>query len=300
MSAFFLFFFLSGFCSLIYQVVWLRVAMASFGVTTPLVSIVLSVFMAGLALGSWGGGRLVRSFESYPAWFFISLYGASELAIGISGLTVAPLFRAGTKVLSDQGAAWGSTGYYLACAAWVGFVMLPFCTCMGATFPLAMAGIRTAYRNKSSTSFSYLYLANVLGAVAGTIGSAYVFIELLGFSKTLLTAVALNAVIAAMAFAVAFTHRKSPGDNVPAATPASGLNAPAWEVADFAPAGPISLPLLFTSGLACLGMEVVWTRQFIRSWGQWCIRSRPCWQCTWALRRWVQTGIETGSGASAT
>ena len=59
MTPFFCFFFLSGFCSLVYQVVWLRVAMADFGVTTPLVSMVLSVFMAGLALGSWGGGVLV-------------------------------------------------------------------------------------------------------------------------------------------------------------------------------------------------------------------------------------------------
>jgi len=57
MSVFFLFFFLSGFCSLVYQVVWLRVAMAGFGVTPPLISIVLSIFMAGLALGSWAGGR---------------------------------------------------------------------------------------------------------------------------------------------------------------------------------------------------------------------------------------------------
>jgi predicted membrane-bound spermidine synthase len=263
MSAFFLCFFLSGFCSLIYQVVWLRVATASFGVTTPLVSIVLSVFMAGLALGSWGGGRLARSCENYPAWFFISLYGATELLIGVSGLAVAPLLRAGTKVLSAQGASWGSPGYYLACAGWVGFVMLPFCTCMGATFPLAMAGIRTAFREKSSTSFSYLYLANVLGAMAGTIGSAYVFIELLGFSKTLLTAVALNAVIAATAFAVAFARRNSPGGKLPAAIPASSLNASAADLADSAPASPIALPLLFTSGLASLGMEVVWTRQFI-------------------------------------
>jgi len=55
MILFFFFFFFSGFCSLVYQVVWLRVAMAGFGVTTPLISIVLSVFMAGLALGSWAG-----------------------------------------------------------------------------------------------------------------------------------------------------------------------------------------------------------------------------------------------------
>ena len=42
--------FASGFAGLVYEVVWLRLAMAAFGVTTPLVSIVLAVFMAVLAM----------------------------------------------------------------------------------------------------------------------------------------------------------------------------------------------------------------------------------------------------------
>lgn len=54
------FFVVSGFCGLVYEVVWLRLAMASFGVTTALVSIVISMFMAGLGLGSWGAGILTR------------------------------------------------------------------------------------------------------------------------------------------------------------------------------------------------------------------------------------------------
>src|SRR5262245_16802762 len=146
MNFFFGFFFLSGFCSLVYQVVWLRVAMASFGVTTPLVSIVLSIFMAGLAFGSWAGGRLTRSFALRPFEFFISCYGTIELIIGISGLVVAPLLLAGRTLLSDHGASWGSPSFYIASAAWVGLVMLPFCTCMGATFPVAMAGIQSGFR----------------------------------------------------------------------------------------------------------------------------------------------------------
>src|ERR1700688_2775786 len=63
---FFCFFFLSGFCSLMYQVVWLRMAMADFGVTTAQVSILLSVFMAGLALGGWAGGAPGSGF-SFPS-----------------------------------------------------------------------------------------------------------------------------------------------------------------------------------------------------------------------------------------
>ena len=54
----FLLFVVSGFCGLVYQIVWLRLAFASFGIVTPVLSILLSAFMAGLALGSWLGGRL--------------------------------------------------------------------------------------------------------------------------------------------------------------------------------------------------------------------------------------------------
>ena len=52
---YFIFFFLSGFCGILYELVWLRLSMAEFGVTTALVSIFLSVFMAGL--GSDPGRR---------------------------------------------------------------------------------------------------------------------------------------------------------------------------------------------------------------------------------------------------
>ena len=63
MNWFFIFFFISGFCSVLYELVWLRLAMAQFGVTTAMVSIVLSVFMAGLGLGSWASGRWLRQTE---------------------------------------------------------------------------------------------------------------------------------------------------------------------------------------------------------------------------------------------
>ena len=49
----FLLFLVSGFCGLLYQVVWVRMAYAAFGVITPVLSVVVSVFMLGLSLGSW-------------------------------------------------------------------------------------------------------------------------------------------------------------------------------------------------------------------------------------------------------
>lgn len=49
-------FFASGFCSLLYQIIWTRLAFAAFGIITPVLSVVVSVFMLGLGIGSiWGG-----------------------------------------------------------------------------------------------------------------------------------------------------------------------------------------------------------------------------------------------------
>src|SRR5262249_46539167 len=185
-SAFFAFFFLvSGFCSLVYEVVWLRLAMAGYGVTTPMVSIVLSVFMGGLAIGSWLAGRWARRLEAQPA-ALVRLYAVAELLVAGSGEAV-PRGLVWGRALLQGGATgdWGSSSYYLASALCVAVVLLPFCCSMGATFPLAMGALRRLAPGGSERSFSYLYVANVAGATAGTLGSAFVLIELLGFRGTL-------------------------------------------------------------------------------------------------------------------
>ena len=81
----FTFFLVSGFCSLVDEVVWVRLAMAAFGVTTPLIAIVLSVFMAGLALGSWLGGRLAPRLSRGDPRRALRAYAVVELVIGVHG-----------------------------------------------------------------------------------------------------------------------------------------------------------------------------------------------------------------------
>src|ERR1700677_2323811 len=88
MNWFLVFFFLSGFCSILYEIIWLRLAMAQFGITSALVSIVLSMFMAGLGLGSWGSGRLIRRYGDRLNFPVLRLYALTELLIGLSALLV--------------------------------------------------------------------------------------------------------------------------------------------------------------------------------------------------------------------
>src|SRR5882757_11499648 len=99
---FFLFFF-SGFAGLVYQVVWTRMAFASFGIITPVLSVVLSVFMLGLAVGSWIGGRFIASLVKKTGLSGIAFYAAAELLIGLGAFAVPKLFMICERVLLPTG-----------------------------------------------------------------------------------------------------------------------------------------------------------------------------------------------------
>ena len=254
---FYAFFFASGFASLVYEIVWLRMAMAQFGVTTALTSIVLSVFMAGLALGSWGSGRLARRWrQEGNGARALRTYGALELLIGLSAFVVPAVLRWGHAILArqTQSASWGSAAYYVASAFWIALALLPFCALMGATFPTAMAALRAGGRGERA--FSYLYVANVLGALAGTLASGFLLIELLGFAGTVRATALLNFGVAAAAMAHSWRRGGSVAP-VPAARPVRGTRK---ESATAPPSGV--LWFLFATGLMSLGMEVVWIRLF--------------------------------------
>lgn len=253
---YFAFFIVSGLCGLVYEVVWLRLAMASFGVTTALTSIVLSAFMLGLGLGSWGAGLLTRRALDTNGPRALRIYAIAELLIGVSSFAVPFELRIGRQILLHlrSFAGWQSSGYYVAAGIWIAFALVPWCVCMGSTFPLLMAVIRKTDRAASERSFSYLYLANVLGALIGTLASAFVLIELLGFHGTLRVAGCLNAALAIAALALSFRADASvleekQAEKSPAESGLYGLRD-GWV-----------LLFLFTTGMVSMGMEIVWIRQ---------------------------------------
>jgi spermidine synthase len=250
---FFTFFLVSGFCSILYEIVWLRLAMAQFGVTSALASIVISVFMAGLGLGSWGSGRLIRKYEMRVRVPALRLYALAELLIGMSALLVPYQLLWGRKLLEWIGAS-SSWAYYLGSGTWIALTLVPWCACMGATIPVAMLAIRRRDPERSQRSFSYLYLSNVLGAVIGAT-FPLLLIELYGFRDTLKIGAACNGLLAlsAMLLSLGRTEPSGPVRTEPAT---KGVASRASSQ------GNRPLALLFLTGLTSIGMEVVWIRQF--------------------------------------
>jgi predicted membrane-bound spermidine synthase len=264
---FFVFFVISGFCGLLYELVWLRLSMAAFGVTTAQVSIVLSIFMAGLGLGALGGGRLSRRAGGGGVKRPLRLYAAIELLIGVSALLVPRELEVGRRLLQSV-AISHSPGYYLGTGAWMALSLLPWCACMGATFPIAMAALRSGAGADGDTRrrFSYLYVANLAGAVGGAT-LPLLLIEVLGFHGTLRLAAILNGSLAAavLLLGASLAARTTPSTvaralAAPRPGAAGGVGAGAG-AGGLASRAPVLLLLLFLTGLTSMAMEVVWIRQ---------------------------------------
>jgi predicted membrane-bound spermidine synthase len=258
MGYFFLFFFVSGFCSILYEIIWLRLSMAQFGVTSALVSIVLSMFMAGLGLGSWLSGRALRHedgrFKVHP----LRIYAFVELLIGISAIAVPYELKLGRHLLEHWQLS-SSWAYYLASGAWVALSLIPWSACMGATFPLVMLATKRTFSDQAKRSFSYLYLANVLGAVLGALIPP-LLVEVYGFHGTLRIGAMLNCVLAAsaMVFTRVYTRPVTSPDRISE----KGTEPPNSPELNSRSGGKRALALLFATGLTSMGIEVVWIRQF--------------------------------------
>ncbi|HXJ89421.1 MAG TPA: hypothetical protein VMS18_21570 [Candidatus Binatia bacterium] len=257
MQWYFCFFVISGFCSILYEIVWLRISMAQFGVTTAMVSLVLSAFMVGLGAGSWAAGLITRKFDAFPA---LRLYALTELLIGLSALAVPIELAWGRELLLGTVSGMSLSTFYFPSALWLAITLVPWCACMGATFPFAMAAIRQQGRAESVKSFSYLYLPNIIGATAGAVLPLFL-IELFGFHRTLRIAAVLNLLLAGAAFSLSFLRKPAGVTKEETQGGLPALSSPGTL------SGRALLALLFATGLTSMGIEVVWVRLYTPSLG---------------------------------
>lgn len=232
--------------------------MAQLGVTTAMVSLVLSAFMVGLGIGSWAAGLIVRRYgPKFPA---LKLYALVELLIGVSAFAVPIELAWGRELLLKNFPAMSLSTSYFPSAVWLAITLVPWCACMGATFPFMMAPIKQEGDVKASKSFSFLYLPNLIGATLGTVLPLFL-IKLFGFHRTLRVAAVLNLLLAGVAFFLSFVRR-------PTAVKQAAVDS---EPQSFSTSDTLSeralLGLLFGTGLTSMGVEVVWVRLFTPSLG---------------------------------
>ncbi|MEQ8844133.1 MAG: fused MFS/spermidine synthase [Phycisphaerales bacterium] len=231
-------FFLSGVAGLGYQMVWTRMFAVGLGHEAPGMLAVVAAFFGGLALGAFViDPRIGRS--DRPDRWYIGL----EVMIGAWGLLTATLIPAINELVPTlTGPDPDAWRHWMVAFLVPLATLLPATTAMGATLP-AMDRLfcRLVGRPRS---IGGLYAANTLGAVAGTLGSAFFIIPALGFSRTVVLLAAMNFVSAAL---VVVTRRPTTD---PRATPA---HEPVTDAPSFGRLGVT----LFATGLLGIGYEVI-------------------------------------------
>ncbi len=208
--------------------------------------------MLGLGLGAWSAGCWVERRQAVPPDYWLKLYGVIECFIGLWALAVPRLFHIGELCLLRIGQM--SSALCLASSTIaITIALLPASWFMGMTFPVMMAFVRHQWKD-SRASFSFLYRANMLGALAGVVLTAVFLIERLGFCASNLVGVAANIINAMICFSMSLAPRKQTADRM--------LGGRAPEPTSSASRSPALLPPIFVTGFVSMAYEVMWTRAF--------------------------------------
>lgn len=188
--------FFSGFCSLAYQVVWLREFRLIFGGAAPAASAVLAVFMGGLGAGGLYLGKRVET-TRYPGRWYAAIEAGITVATVLSPLVligIRALYRLSGGV-QTLGLPMATLLQILMTAAAIG----PACFLMGGTLPglLRVAQSDTDSRRVTTALF---YGLNVGGAVLGAVVATFWWLQMFGNFWTLAIACLVNALLAAFAY----------------------------------------------------------------------------------------------------
>jgi spermidine synthase len=200
-------FFFSGFCNLVYEVIWARMFNLVFGVTVFAISTVLAAFMLGMASGGIVFGRLADRQKNNLALFALVHVGifVSTLLLLLVFPVCQMAYLAAHNVFDNNFPAIRTVMFLLAI-----LLMIVPTTLMGATFPVAVRLINGA-ADRVGSDVGTLYSVNTLGSVAGCIAAVFVLLGALGMKGTIVAAAGLDLIIGVFAFAAsrAFATEKA-------------------------------------------------------------------------------------------
>jgi len=204
---------ISGAGALGAEVVWTRLMAMLLGSTVYVFSIILAVFLIGLAIGSGVGSALVRSVRPQLAlgWCQVLLAGgiawtACMIADSLPYWPIDPLMAA---------SPWFIFQLDMARCLWA---ILPPTLLWGASFPLACAAVAEAGEDSGRVVGS-VYAANTFGAILGALLVSLFLVPAIGTQQT--ERVLLVASAAGAVFVLAPCIRRSRSLSLAAAVAAS-------------------------------------------------------------------------------
>jgi spermidine synthase len=195
----------SGFASLTLQIVWTRLLAMIVGPTTYAFSLVVAVFIIGIAGGSAVGAGLAKR-SRHPAFglSIVLLAGALCSLSAAWGVDWALMTLA--EIASRPELSF--SGLLMREALLIGVLLLPVTLTFGAAFPFAVS-LAASSDETVTEQLGRLYAINTLGAIAGSLAAGFILVPAFGLHLTIRGLAALIAVSAAILAIVASLTRAS-------------------------------------------------------------------------------------------
>jgi spermidine synthase len=184
---------LSGFCGLVFLVVWDRAFKYSFGIDAISSVVIAGTLLLGVGLGAYISGKWRK--DAYKS------YAAIQLVIGICGILgfylispVAVTLAQMVKPAPQEVAGWHAVGV-------VGSILLllPFSALIGGALPLMLRCL-LRWLNLSCRSIGLIYGINLLGAGLGMLALPLLFLNRLSLPVTLVIVGSVNIALAIIIF----------------------------------------------------------------------------------------------------
>ena len=186
---------LSGFAGLIYESLWTHYLKLLLGHAAYAQTLVLAIFMGGLALGSWTCSRRSIGWAN-----LLRAYAVAEAAIGVVALLFHPVFTgvteaAYTAILPGMNSPTSITLFKWTLGA---ALIFPQSVILGMTFPMMAGGFIRAYPERPGASLALLYFFNSIGGAIGVLASGFYLVPRLGLPGTSIVAGVINLSLAGM------------------------------------------------------------------------------------------------------
>lgn len=186
---FLLCFFLTGFLSLALQILWTKTLSLVFGATFYSFSIILIIFLLGLALG----GLTAKSLNPNRARFW---FGLALALVAIWILLSLPLFNNLPQLfikllLASPNFFWGQISIFIISS----LIIFPATYLFGVSFPLAVQ----LYKSNSTDigqNIGRVYFANTFGAVLGPLAVYFFALDQLGIQRSIILVALIYGLLA--------------------------------------------------------------------------------------------------------
>ena len=251
-------FFFSGLSSLVFEVSWLKLFSPLFGNSVYATTVVVSTFMAGLAIGGYLGGKLIEKNKT-P----LLIFSVSQLCIGLYALFLPALTPVIKTAYIHLSVKYDNSLLFLqSLRIFLSFsVMVVPTTLMGLSYPVLGREIaRSSF--KCAGAIGSLYSVNSFGGAIGSFLTGFFLILTLGINGTNYLAGSINILVAVASIIAWKYSRKIP----PHTTTYLRKKIPKNRE-DLAPLSSKFLygllALTFISGFTALGYEMLWLRSLV-------------------------------------